>query len=46
MVTLVLKIVSSLELGISVGLRGTPRLNLRFGISKGYSKGELGLKEG
>lgn len=45
MVTLLLRILSSFELGTSAGSGGTPGLNLRFGISKGYAKGELGLKE-
>lgn len=42
MVTLVLKILSSLELGISVRSGGSPGLNLAFGISKGYAKGSEG----
>lgn len=46
MVTLVLKILSSFELGISVGSGDTPGLNLRYGISKGYAKIDLDLKEG
>lgn len=46
MITLILKILPSLELGISVGSGGTPGLSLRSGISRGYAKGELGLKEG
>lgn len=46
MMKLVLEIPASLELGVSVGSGRAPGIDLSFGTSKSYAKGELGLQEG